>query len=120
MSTKTRLIVILFLVTWTTIIVLSFVIYAQFWSPNKTFSWYGWVELGSGVGAKAYTLAEVTVATNNFNKEIGRGGFGPVFYGTLSDGQEVAVKVSDAASRYGGQGEKEFFNEVCNLRKNRF
>lgn len=78
---------------------------------------YGLIELGNPTGAKAYTLAEVIVATNNFSKEIGKGGFGRVFYGTLPDGQEVAVKVSNGASHHGKQGEKEFFNEVCNLHK---
>ncbi len=62
------------------------------------------------VGAKAYSYQEVVAATENFKKEIGRGGFGPVFYGKLSKGQEVAIKVLDIASR---QGSTEFFNEVC-------
>jgi len=61
-------------------------------------------------GAKAYSRAEVDVATNHLNRELGRGGFGPVYYGVLPDGQEVAVKVADKSSK---QGEKEFFNEVC-------
>lgn len=61
------------------------------------------------VGAKPYSLPEIIAATQNFEKEIGRGGFGPVYYGKLHDGQEVAVKVLDVASR---QGSTEFFNEV--------
>ena len=70
----------------------------------------GVTEIGRGSGAKLYTLAEVTAMTRNFNSEIGRGGFGPVYYGKLPDGQEVAVKVADGSSR---QGKREFFNEVC-------
>jgi hypothetical protein len=62
------------------------------------------------VGAKPYSLPEIVAATQNFEKVIGRGGFGPVYYGKLQDGQEVAVKVLDVASR---QGSTEFFNEVC-------
>ena len=62
------------------------------------------------VGAQAYSYQEVVAATGNFKKEIGKGGFGPVFYGKLNNGQEVAIKVLDIASR---QGSAEFFNEVC-------
>lgn len=64
---------------------------------------------GSVQGAKAYSLAEITSATQNFNRKIGEGGFGPVFYGKLAGNREVAVKVSDANSR---QGVNEFNNEV--------
>ena len=61
------------------------------------------------VGAKPYSLSEIVAVTQNFEKEIGRGGFGRVYYGKLHDGQEVAIKVLDVASR---QGSTEFFNEV--------
>ena len=76
------------------------------------------VEIGTAGGAKAYTLAEVVAATSNFKTQIGKGGFGPVFYGKFPDGQEVAVKVSDA--RFGQEqslGVQEFLNEVrlCQL-----
>jgi hypothetical protein len=60
-------------------------------------------------GAKAYSYAELVSATNNFKSRIGSGGFGPVFWGKLATGQEVAVKVSDANSR---QGAQEFNTEV--------
>ncbi|CAM6066110.1 unnamed protein product [Sphagnum tenellum] len=60
-------------------------------------------------GANPYSLAEVTIATNNFKIQIGKGGFGPVYYGKLEDGQEVAIKILDAKS---SQGPSEFFNEV--------
>lgn len=61
-------------------------------------------------GAKAYTLSDVTDATSNFKRELGKGGFGPVYYGRLPAGQEVAVKVADGSSKHEG---KEFYNEVC-------
>ncbi|KAH9530807.1 hypothetical protein CY35_19G003500 [Sphagnum magellanicum] len=60
-------------------------------------------------GANPYSLAEVTIATDNFKIQIGKGGFGPVYYGKLEDGQEVAIKVLDVKS---SQGPSEFFNEV--------
>lgn len=62
-----------------------------------------------GTGAREYSLAEVLSATENYKKQIGRGGFGPVFYGRFPDGKEVAVKELDQTSR---QGQSEFFNEV--------
>ncbi|CAK9212168.1 unnamed protein product, partial [Sphagnum troendelagicum] len=61
------------------------------------------------VGANPYSLAKVATATNNFKIQIGKGGFGPVYYGKLEDGQEVAIKVLDVKS---SQGPSEFFNEV--------
>ncbi|CAK9213835.1 unnamed protein product, partial [Sphagnum troendelagicum] len=60
-------------------------------------------------GANPYSLAEVIIATNNFNIQIGKGGFGPVYYGKLEDEREVAIKVLDVKS---SQGPSEFFNEV--------
>lgn len=56
-------------------------------------------------------MAELSKATGNFDKqhEIGAGGFGKVFYGTLADGKMVAIK---RASTSGLQGQIEFRNEV--------
>ncbi|CAK9266719.1 unnamed protein product [Sphagnum jensenii] len=56
-----------------------------------------------------YSLAQVTIATDNFKIQIGKGGFGPVYYGKLEDGKEVAIKVLDVKS---SQGPSKFFNEV--------
>ncbi|CAK9237931.1 unnamed protein product [Sphagnum troendelagicum] len=61
------------------------------------------------VGWHPYSLAEVVTATNNFKIQIRKGGFGPVYYGKLEDGQEVAIKILDVKS---SQGPFEFFNEV--------
>jgi len=63
----------------------------------------------TATGAREYSLAEVVSATENFKTVIGRGGFGPVFYGRFPDGKEVAVKELDNSSC---QGQAEFFNEV--------
>ncbi|KAK7290795.1 hypothetical protein RIF29_05496 [Crotalaria pallida] len=51
------------------------------------------------------------MATNNFSiqNKIGEGGFGPVYWGTLTDGVAIAVKRLSASS---GQGLTEFKNEV--------
>jgi hypothetical protein len=48
-------------------------------------------------------------ATNHYHTVLGRGGFGPVYYGKLVSGQEVAVKVASVGS---SQGSREFINEV--------
>jgi hypothetical protein len=64
------------------------------------------------VGANPYSLAEVATATNNFKIQIGKGGFGPMYYGKLEDGQEVAIKVLDVKS---SQGPSKFFNEVSRI-----
>ncbi|KAK3408274.1 hypothetical protein EUGRSUZ_J00545 [Eucalyptus grandis] len=58
-----------------------------------------------------YDFATVSVATNHFcqTNKLGEGGFGSVYKGTLSTGQEVAVK---RLSKYSRQGPDEFMNEV--------
>ncbi|XP_027186121.1 G-type lectin S-receptor-like serine/threonine-protein kinase At4g27290 isoform X3 [Cicer arietinum] len=58
-----------------------------------------------------FDQATILKATNNFSidNKLGEGGFGPVYKGTLFDGQEIAVKRLSMSS---GQGLKEFKNEV--------
>ncbi|KAL5548096.1 hypothetical protein UlMin_003327, partial [Ulmus minor] len=58
-----------------------------------------------------FDFATIASATNSFSaeNEIGAGGFGPVYKGILSTGQEIAVKRLSKESR---QGLKEFKNEV--------
>ncbi|XP_075666911.1 G-type lectin S-receptor-like serine/threonine-protein kinase At1g11300 [Castanea sativa] len=63
-----------------------------------------------------FNLEELASATNNFHlsNKLGEGGFGPVYKGKLSDGQEIAVKRLSKAS---GQGSQEFMNEVVVISK---
>jgi hypothetical protein len=59
--------------------------------------------------AHPYKLSDLEVATNNFANRIGSGGFGIVYYGKLTNGKEIAVKVPTNDSY---QGKKQFTNEV--------
>ena len=52
------------------------------------------------------------MATNNFSKVLGQGGFGPVYKGNLPNGLEVAVKILSSTST---QGPQQFLNEVFDL-----
>ncbi|XVE50453.1 hypothetical protein DITRI_Ditri01bG0163300 [Diplodiscus trichospermus] len=58
-----------------------------------------------------FQLGTIEQATNSFSftNKIGEGGFGPVYKGTLANGQEIAVK---RLSKSSGQGLNEFKNEV--------
>ncbi|XP_059316371.1 probable LRR receptor-like serine/threonine-protein kinase At1g67720 isoform X1 [Lycium ferocissimum] len=57
-------------------------------------------------------LLEIEEATENFSKKIGKGSFGPVYYGRLGDGKEVAVKTMADSSSH---GTKQFATEVALL-----
>ncbi|XP_020250768.1 G-type lectin S-receptor-like serine/threonine-protein kinase SD2-5 [Asparagus officinalis] len=54
-----------------------------------------------------FSFEDLKAATENFSRELGKGGFGSVFEGTLG-GQRVAVKRLEGV----GQGAKEFLAEV--------
>ncbi|XP_057862712.1 putative leucine-rich repeat receptor-like protein kinase At2g19210 [Cryptomeria japonica] len=62
--------------------------------------------------SRKYSYKEVKEMTEKFSRQIGKGGFGPVFYGCLKNGQEVAVKVCSETSK---QGSREFTTEVALL-----
>ncbi|RDY03967.1 G-type lectin S-receptor-like serine/threonine-protein kinase, partial [Mucuna pruriens] len=68
------------------------------------------------VDLPTYDLSVIANATENFStkNKLGEGGFGPVYKGTLIDGQEVAVK---RLSKNSGQGIEEFKNEVALIAK---
>ncbi|KAI9074066.1 hypothetical protein K1719_043958 [Acacia pycnantha] len=51
----------------------------------------------SNLDSLKYELARIEVATNMFSayNKLGEGGYGPVYKGILSNGQEIAVKRLD-------------------------
>ena len=63
-----------------------------------------------------FDFETILSATNNFGEEckLGQGGFGPVYKGVLTDGQEVAIK---RLSKNSGQGLVEFKNETILIAK---
>eukprot|EP00253_Pinus_taeda_P008581 PITA_08581 len=63
---------------------------------------------------RKFSYNEVKEITSGFGRQIGRGGFGPVFYGRLQNGLELAVKVLSESSK---QGDKESSTEVTMLSK---
>uniref|UniRef100_A0A0D9WIU9 non-specific serine/threonine protein kinase n=1 Tax=Leersia perrieri TaxID=77586 RepID=A0A0D9WIU9_9ORYZ len=63
---------------------------------------------------RQFTYKELAIITDNFQRVLGRGGFGPVYDGFLKDGTHVAVKVRDESSN---QGYSEFLTEAQTLTK---
>uniref|UniRef100_A0A0E0DU21 Protein kinase domain-containing protein n=1 Tax=Oryza meridionalis TaxID=40149 RepID=A0A0E0DU21_9ORYZ len=58
---------------------------------------------------RRFTYRELEMMTDNFQRELGRGGFGCVYDGFLEDHTRVAVKLMFKNSK---QGEKEFLAEA--------
>ncbi|KAE8790691.1 putative LRR receptor-like serine/threonine-protein kinase PAM74 [Hordeum vulgare] len=63
---------------------------------------------------RRFTYNELEKFTNKFQRSIGKGGFGPVYYGRLEDNTAVAVKMCSESSSHGLD---EFLAEVNSLNK---
>jgi len=63
---------------------------------------------------RRFTYKELEKFTNKFQRSIGKGGFGLVYYGRLEDNTEVAVKMRSESSSHGLD---EFLAEVNSLTK---
>ncbi|WOH00248.1 hypothetical protein DCAR_0519606 [Daucus carota subsp. sativus] len=59
----------------------------------------------------AFSYKDLQTATKNFFEMLGKGGFGSVYKGTLTDSTVIAVKKLEGIS----QGEKQFRNEISTI-----
>ncbi|XP_009770178.1 cysteine-rich receptor-like protein kinase 19 [Nicotiana sylvestris] len=110
-SSDRRLLAILLPTLTLTILLLSTIVCIL---KKKTIRSEGIGELNEraiGRNLKVFSLDQIKAATDNFSikNKLGEGGYGPVYKGRLSDGQEIAVKRLSACSK---QGIEEFQNEV--------
>lgn len=62
-----------------------------------------------------FSYKDLVIATENFSKKLGRGGFGTVYEGILPDKTKVAVKRLEKE----GRGQKEFCAEVATISRSR-
>ncbi|KAE8685652.1 putative LRR receptor-like serine/threonine-protein kinase [Hibiscus syriacus] len=62
-------------------------------------------------GVRDFTFKEMALATDNFNNssQVGQGGYGKVYKGTLTDKTVVAIKRAEEGSL---QGQREFLTEI--------
>ncbi|KZV46405.1 G-type lectin S-receptor-like serine/threonine-protein kinase [Dorcoceras hygrometricum] len=79
--------------------------YIKYRDMARTFG----LEVMPSGGPKRFSYGELKDATNNFSTQIGRGGFGIVYMGKLSDGCVVAVKCLHNKST---GGDADFWAEV--------
>ncbi|MFS8001126.1 putative protein kinase RLK-Pelle-WAK family [Helianthus anomalus] len=73
-------------------------------------------DVGSHDQARVFTIEELKKATNNYDesRNIGKGGYGTVYQGVLSDNRLVAIKKSKLADQTHAQVDQ-FVNEVVIL-----
>ncbi|OAE26764.1 hypothetical protein AXG93_1129s1130 [Marchantia polymorpha subsp. ruderalis] len=64
---------------------------------------------------KLFTFSELREATKDFSVELGAGGFGTVFEGTLRDGTKVAIKMAKHGMGETRHEAKQFVNEIVIL-----
>jgi hypothetical protein len=91
-------------------LVISGIVFYKSHFRYKKLSCDGIVELGDDFALRSFTYSELEKVTDGFKEEVGRGSFGAVFKGTMSNGQKVvAVKRLEKVL---AQGEIEFQTEM--------
>ncbi|XP_030942242.1 putative receptor-like protein kinase At4g00960 isoform X2 [Quercus lobata] len=92
------------------------IIICIFLSVRKPKDNFETVEGIKSVDSLQFDFSTIRAATNNFSDatKLGKGGFGIVYMGKLSNGQQIAVK---RLSRNSQQGDLEFKNEVLLVAK---
>ncbi|KAK4590140.1 hypothetical protein RGQ29_020620 [Quercus rubra] len=92
------------------------IIICIFLSVRKPKDNFETVEGIESVDSLQFDFSTIRAATNNFSdaNKLGKGGFGIVYMGKLSNGQQIAVK---RLSRNSQQGDSEFKNEVLLVAK---
>ncbi|KAI3938780.1 hypothetical protein MKW98_011932, partial [Papaver atlanticum] len=99
------LIAIVCLVTFAlaTLGIFSFLHYKQ--QPSNT-------GLGMEMPLRSFTYEELEKATDNFKEVLGRGSFGTVYKGRLSNASQTIIAVNRLEPRMVNEGEKEFLAEM--------
>nr|XP_048327191.1 PR5-like receptor kinase [Ziziphus jujuba var. spinosa] len=84
-----------------------------FWNKDKTedFDVEAFISNYASFAPKRYSYSQIKKMTNSFANSIGKGGYGCVYKGTLTDGHLVAVKVLKESECDG----QEFINEVASI-----
>ncbi|KAL5579119.1 hypothetical protein UlMin_011561 [Ulmus minor] len=98
------------------ILLLGVGIYLIYRKPGKFIHASSSDEAAEEIGSLQCDFSNIRDATDDFSEEnkLGQGGFGAVYKGRLSNGEEIAVK---RLSRDSGQGDIEFKNEVLLVAK---
>ncbi|XVF72240.1 hypothetical protein PTKIN_Ptkin12aG0104600 [Pterospermum kingtungense] len=96
------------------LISLLVILYIKKRKTEATYTSSAVIDMRNWNAARIFSYKEIKAATNNFKEVIGRGSFGSVYLGKLSDGKLVAVKVRFDRTQLGADS---FINEVHLLSK---
>ncbi|XP_050204582.1 probable LRR receptor-like serine/threonine-protein kinase At5g48740 isoform X2 [Mercurialis annua] len=91
------------------LISLALFLYTKKQTSELTYTDRTAIDMRNWNAARIFSYKEIKRATNKFKEVIGRGSFGAVYLGKLSDGKPVAVKVRFDRTQLGADS---FINEV--------